>query len=128
MTQHNNNLSLNQQGKDVALLQSRLLTIGYTIATPEILGETFGQSTYQAVLHFQQREGLHPTGEVDALTAQTLVNRFESDKTIFLQSPANPLLRQSNRPGLPGPQRHRRSRNPCSIQGPRVLLQIRVRQ
>ena len=84
MTQHNANLSLNQQGRDVAMLQSRLINIGYTIATSEILNETFGQSTYQAVQHFQQREGLRPTGVVDALTAQTLVHRFEADKTMLL--------------------------------------------
>ncbi len=45
MTQHNLNLSLNQQGRDVTFLQSRLINMGYTIATPEILGEVFGQST-----------------------------------------------------------------------------------
>ena len=87
MTQHNSNLSLNQQGSDVALLQSRLITIGYTIATPEILSEIFGQSTYQAVLQFQQREGLHPSGIVDPQTAQALINRFESDKTRLMPRP-----------------------------------------
>ena len=87
MTQHNPNLSLNQQGKDVALLQSRLINIGYIIATPEILNEFFGQSTYQAVVQFQQREGLHPTGVVDPLTAQALMNRFESDKTVVMPRP-----------------------------------------
>lgn len=86
MTQHNN-LSLNQQSKDVAQLQGRLINIGYTIATSEILSELFGQSTYQAVLHFQQREGLRPTGVVDVATAQAIANRFESDKTIIAPKP-----------------------------------------
>ncbi len=89
MTQHNSNLSLNQQGRDVALLQSRLLNIGYTIATSEILSETFGQSTYQAVLQFQQRGGLQPTGVVDPLTAQALMNRFEADKTVLMSRPSS---------------------------------------
>jgi hypothetical protein len=87
MTQQNTNLSLNQQGQDVALLQSRLITIGYTIATAEILNELFGQSTYQAVIHFQQREGLQPTGVVDPQTAQMLTRRFESDRTMMMPRP-----------------------------------------
>lgn len=84
MTQSNQNLSLNQQGRDVAMLQSRLITIGYAIATSEILDEVFGQSTYQAVLLFQRREGLAPTGVVDALTAQTIIQRFTPDKTVLM--------------------------------------------
>jgi peptidoglycan hydrolase-like protein with peptidoglycan-binding domain len=87
MTQNNPNLSLNQQSEDVALLQSRLMNIGYTIATSEILNKFFGQSTYQAVMHFQQREGLRTTGVVDATTAQAIVNRFESDKTVLMHKP-----------------------------------------
>src|SRR5579884_3418336 len=98
MTQHNNNLSLNQQGKDVALLQSRLSNIGYTIDTSEILGEFFGESTLQAVQLFQQREGLSPTGVVDAVTAQAIVNRYESDKMLILNSPQMAL-----QPGVPIP-------------------------
>ncbi|GLV54300.1 hypothetical protein KDH_11480 [Dictyobacter sp. S3.2.2.5] len=97
MTQHNPNLSLNQQGNDVILLHSRLMDIGYTIATSEILNELFGESTYQAVVQFQQHEGLPPTGVVDAATAQALVNRFTSDKTVprpavSSQSPLTPHL------------------------------------
>ena len=84
MTQNNPNLSPIHQGKDVALLHSRLIGLGYTIATSEILNELFGQSTYQAVQQFQQREGLRPTGVVDALTAQAIVSRFEADKTIIM--------------------------------------------
>src|SRR6266702_1884777 len=106
MTQHNNNLSLHQQGKDVALLQSRLSNIGYTIDTTEALGEIFGQSTYLAVLHFQQREGLSPTGVVDAVTAQAIVNRYESDKTVIFhpsQMPHQPGLPQPLQPGVPIP-------------------------
>lgn len=104
MTQHNSNLSLNQQGKDVALLQSRLLNIGYTIATPEILNEFFGQSTYQAVQQFQQREGLRPTGVVDAQTAQALINRFESDKTMLMPRPPVTSMPSDQPPGPPHAQ------------------------
>src|SRR6266487_52383 len=99
MTQHNNNLSLHQQGKDVALLQSRLSNIGYTIDTTEALGEIFGQSTYLAVLHFQQREGLSPTGVVDAITAQAIANRYESDKTVIFHPSQMP-----HQPSPPTPQ------------------------
>lgn len=70
MTQHNSNLSLNQQGKDVALLQSRLITIGYTVVPSEIHNELFGENTQQAVLHFQRAEGMLATGRIDALMAQ----------------------------------------------------------
>lgn len=94
MAQGNPNLSLNQQGREVALLQSRLITLGYTIATPEILNEFFGQSTYQAVLHFQQREGLHPTGMVDAATAQAIVHKYESDRTVIWSAPPSPPASQ----------------------------------
>ena len=76
MTQHNNNLPLHQQGKDVTLLQSRLITMGHTIATSEILGELFGESTQQAVIQFQQAEGLPVTGSVDGATAQAIVSSF----------------------------------------------------
>ncbi|HET8844405.1 MAG TPA: peptidoglycan-binding protein, partial [Ktedonobacteraceae bacterium] len=88
MTQHHTNLSLNQRGKDVALLQSRLISLGYIIATSEILNEFFGQSTSLAVQQFQQREGLQMTGAVDALTARTLVNRFDADKTLLVHRPS----------------------------------------
>src|SRR6266700_3353306 len=101
MTQHNNNLSLHQQGKDVALLQSRLSNIGYTIDTTEILEEFFGESTLQAVRLFQQREGLHLTGVVDAVTAQAIVNRYESDKTVIHNTPHMP--HQPHSPHTPQP-------------------------
>jgi peptidoglycan hydrolase-like protein with peptidoglycan-binding domain len=89
MTQHNNNLSLNQQGKDVAFLQSRLNTIGYEIASSEIHGERFGESTQQAILHFQQASGLPATGIVDDATAQAIVARSESEQTVIKLSPAH---------------------------------------
>jgi peptidoglycan hydrolase-like protein with peptidoglycan-binding domain len=87
LTQHNNNLSLHQQGKDVALLQSRLMTLGHTIATSEVLGELFGESTQQAVIQFQQAEGLPVTGSVDDTTAQAIVSSFEADKTVIKHAP-----------------------------------------
>src|SRR3989440_8101825 len=104
MTQHNNNLSLHQQGKDVALLHSRLSNIGYTIDTTEILEELFGESTFQAVRLFQEREGLRLTGVVDAMTAQAIANRYESDKTIIFnpsQTPHQPHSPQPLQPGVP---------------------------
>lgn len=96
MTQHNNNLSLHQQGEDVALLQSRLITRGHTIATSEILSELFGESTQQAVIQFQQAEGLPVTGSVDGATAQAIVTRFELDKTVIKHTPLpiHPLATQ----------------------------------
>ncbi len=106
MTQHNNNLSLHQQGKDVALLQSRLSNIGYTIDMTEILEEFFGESTLQAVRLFQQREGLHFTGVVDAVTAQAIANRYESDKTVIFhpsQMPHQPHSPQPLQPSVPIP-------------------------
>jgi Putative peptidoglycan binding domain len=87
MTQHNNNLSLHQQGKDVALLHSRLMTMGHTIATSEVLGELFGESTQQAVIQFQQAEGLPVTGSVDGATAQAIVSSFEAGKTVIRHTP-----------------------------------------
>lgn len=81
MTPHNPDLSMNQKGRDVALLHSRLMTLGYSIETSEILNEVFGQSTYQAVVSFQQEAGLPATGTVDAATAQALVQKFESGRT-----------------------------------------------
>ncbi len=87
MTQHNNNLSLHQQGEDVALLQSRLMTMGHTIATSEILSELFGESTQQAVIQFQQAEGLPVTGRVNDATAQAIVSSFEADKTVIKHTP-----------------------------------------
>ena len=106
MTQHNNNLSLHQQGKDVALLHSRLTNIGYTIDTTEILEELFGESTFQAVRLFQEREGLRLTGVVDAITAQAIANRYESDKTVIFnpsQTPHQPHSPQPLQPGVPIP-------------------------
>jgi peptidoglycan hydrolase-like protein with peptidoglycan-binding domain len=87
MTQHNNNLSLNQQGKGVSLLQSRLMTMGHTLATSEILGELFGESTQQAVIQFQQAEGLPVTSSVDGATAQAIVSSIELDKTVIKHTP-----------------------------------------
>jgi hypothetical protein len=87
MTQHNNNLSLHQQGKDVALLHRRLMTMGHTIATSETLGELFGESTQQAVIQFQQAWGLPVTGSVDGATSQAIMSRFESGKTVIMHMP-----------------------------------------
>ena len=52
MTQHDSNLSLNQRGKDVALLQNQLISTGYTIASSELLSELCGKSIQLAVRHF----------------------------------------------------------------------------
>ncbi|HZR39088.1 MAG TPA: peptidoglycan-binding protein, partial [Ktedonobacteraceae bacterium] len=103
MTQHNNNLSLNQQGRDVALLQSRLITMGYTIATSEILSEHFGESTQRTVRHFQQAKGLPATGIVDSMTAQSIVNTFEAEKTVLMPHPLTqvPHAPPLSPPGVP---------------------------
>ena len=94
MTQHNNNLSLNQQGKDVALLHSQLSSIGYVIDTSEIIGELFGQSTYQAVLSFQRLAGLPVTGVVDDATTRAIVSRREA----MMMSRPQPVQSQAASP------------------------------
>ena len=97
MTQHNPNLSLNQQGKDVSLLHSRLINMGYTIDTSEIIEELFGQSTYQAVLSFQHLEGLPTNGVVDEVTTRAIVSRLESEKTMMMPGP-QPIQHQAASP------------------------------
>jgi Putative peptidoglycan binding domain len=102
MPQHNRDLSLNQQGKDVALLHGRLINIGYTIDTSEIINEFFGQSTHQAVIHFQQAEGLEATGVVESATAQAIVARAESDETFIVPKPSIPPHAATSAPIGPG--------------------------
>jgi peptidoglycan hydrolase-like protein with peptidoglycan-binding domain len=92
MTQHNRDLSLNQQGQDVVLLHNHLIALGFTIATTELLNELFGPTTRQAVMRFQQMERLAPTGVVDAATARAIADRFHARGG---QPPA------PQRPGLP---------------------------
>ncbi len=101
MTQHNNNLSLHRQGKDVALLHSRLTALGYTIATSEILGERFGESTQQAVIQFQRAEGLTATGSFDGATAQAIMSRFEAVRTVIKHTPLSIHLPTTLPPGEP---------------------------
>jgi len=102
MTPNNQNISLNQQGKDVVLLHGRLINIGYTIETSEIINEFFGQSTHQAVIHFQQVEGLSATGVVDSATAQAIMARAESGKTFILSKPSIPPQAATSAPTGPG--------------------------
>jgi len=66
MTQHNRDPSRNQQGQEVVLLHTHLITLGFTISTTEILNELFGPTNQQAVIRFQQGERLSPTGVADA--------------------------------------------------------------
>jgi peptidoglycan hydrolase-like protein with peptidoglycan-binding domain len=101
MTPQNPDLSLNQKGKDVALLHSRLMTLGYKIDTSEILNEVFGPSTYQAVISVQRDAGLPVTGVVGAATAQALVRKFESERTTISFSPAHPAPPQKPPPAAP---------------------------
>lgn len=120
MTQHNDNLSLNRSGKDVAFLQGRLLTLGYTIATSEIVSELFGESTWRAVQRFQRDAGLPTTGVVDASTAQAIVNRFEADKTVMfnMEHPRIPAAGQRPSRGAADTPPPQRVPSPPAGQGP----------
>jgi peptidoglycan hydrolase-like protein with peptidoglycan-binding domain len=70
-------LSQNMQGADVALLQSELAQLGYSIPTTETgHPPTFGPGTLQAVQNFQRKRGLPPAGVhlgvVDPVTARAI--------------------------------------------------------
>src|SRR5262249_5078033 len=68
------NLSSGITGPDVALLQSELTQLGYTIPTTENnpLRPLFGPVTLQSVQDFQRKRGLSVTGVVDAITAKAI--------------------------------------------------------
>jgi len=65
-------LKLHMKGEDVNVLHSELSLLGYDIAAQEIEATLFGPSTHQAVLDFQSRHQLEPTGVVEAKTAKAI--------------------------------------------------------
>jgi len=62
-------LTTGLKGQDVALLQSELAALHFSIAPTEIGDTSFGTTTRQAVLDFQKAQGLPTTGIVDEATA-----------------------------------------------------------
>src|SRR5258706_15343477 len=68
-------------GDDVKLLQQELRRLGYSIRDTEAQQGSFGQSTQAAVMDFQKKHGLQPSGIVDTSTAtvdQSRCGRAES--------------------------------------------------
>lgn len=53
MKRQNPHLSLNRRDREAALLHSRFIALGYTIAPAEIQHEFFGESMQRAVQRFQ---------------------------------------------------------------------------
>lgn len=67
-------LGMMTTGDDVKLLQRELRQLGYSIPDTEAQQGFFGQNTQAAVLDFQRKHSLQPTGRVDQSTA-TMINR-----------------------------------------------------
>ena len=72
---------------EVSYLHKVLEQLGFRIGRREKLEKRFGRSTRQAVLEFQEKYHLEPTGEVDEKTANqfnVLLKRpKKSKKTAF---------------------------------------------
>jgi hypothetical protein len=60
------------QGDDVALLHRELRQLGAEIPDEERERSFFGAGTFLAVVEFQRKDGLEPTGRVDAVTAEAI--------------------------------------------------------
>ena len=65
-------LKLQMKGPKVADLHAALQSLGYVIADAEKSTRRFGATTRQALLDFQSKHGLAPSGEVDELAAAHL--------------------------------------------------------
>lgn len=76
------------RGPIVKEIQNRLLKLGYNIGPTHADGN-FGLKTKEAVINFQKKSGLKPTGIVDEETYRKLI--FESyelgDRTLYLHYP-----------------------------------------
>lgn len=70
-------LSVRMRGEDVALLQKELGQLKFTIPNDEVQKKFFGTATHKAVLDFQRKHGLEPTGLVDAGTAGIIKRELE---------------------------------------------------
>lgn len=69
MNLHGRNLSIQLRGDDVALLQTEMRQLGFDIKDPVGF---FGSATRDAVLEYQRRVDLQPTGIVDDNTARRI--------------------------------------------------------
>ncbi len=65
-------LTVDLQGRDVALLQRELRDLGLTIPDDELGRQFFGEATVRAVSDFQRGHQLKPTGVVDEATAAAI--------------------------------------------------------
>src|SRR6476661_2090854 len=65
-------LHLGAFGDEVARLHQALAQRGYPVAAQEVKRKFFGPGTREALLEFQKRQRLDPTGTVDAKTAAVL--------------------------------------------------------
>lgn len=72
-------LKFGMQGQDIAALQSKLGTLGYSIDT---IDGAFGNNTLQAVIAFQKDNGMEPDGVVGARTYQ-LINDLKSRSVTY---------------------------------------------
>ncbi len=70
-------LSVRMRGEDVALLHGALGQLKFTIPNDELQKKFFGKATQKAVLDFQKKHGLEPTGLVDEETAKLIVRELE---------------------------------------------------
>src|SRR5215211_5753233 len=66
------NLALRMQGDDVGLLQDELRRLGAAISFDEIGAKTFGVTTREAVIKYQQEHAPEASGIVDARTTAQL--------------------------------------------------------
>lgn len=64
--------SMNMEGPEIKVLQEFLLSLQYELDESEVTQSYFGKSTEFAVIHFQQKIGITPTGMVDELTAKEM--------------------------------------------------------
>lgn len=74
----NKNLRLNKVSPQVAELQKALAHLGYSIADNEFKTQTFGKTTREAVLAFQEKNGLPETGHVENGTRKSINRMIET--------------------------------------------------
>jgi len=71
------NLSVNVTSTRVSDLQKTLSFLGYRIASKEYNTQTFGKTTYKAVMAYQKSNGLPQTGKIDKATTKTLNKKIK---------------------------------------------------
>lgn len=95
-------LSLQMQGEDVQLLHAELHQLGYKIPTEETKRAFFGEGTLQAVLDFQRKRGLQPTGVVDERTAHAINVAVEAHRPVPEQFVVSGQVRHKDETPLAG--------------------------